>query len=234
MDLKKKNWTKETFKEFEKYLLSLSNPKKAIFEKKIVNTNQEVLGIPTPTLRLMAKQIFKGNYLSYINNNPCLNYEEFIIIGLIISLIKDEKAQIEYLDNYLPKCDSWAHTDSLKFYINKKNMDTWFNYAKDSLKSKYTYKRRCGILVFFKLIETDYLKEIFTLLEEMKDEEEYYVNMCIAWFICDAFIKRRDDTLEYLSTTSLQKFTVNKAISKCRDSFRVSKEDKELLLKYKK
>ena len=29
------------------------------------------------------------------------------------------------------------------------------------------------------------------------------------------------------------KFTINKAISKCRDSFRVSEEDKNLLLKYK-
>jgi hypothetical protein len=31
----------------------------------------------------------------------------------------------------------------------------------------------------------------------------------------------------------LNKFTINKGISKCRDSYRVSVEDKEMLLKYK-
>ena len=40
-------------------------------------------------------------------------------------------------------------------------------------------------------------------------------------------------TLKYLENHKLNKFTINKAISKCRESYRVSKEDKELLLKYK-
>ena len=39
---------------------------------------------------------------------------------------------------------------------------------------------------------------------------------------------------EYLENHNLNTFTINKAISKCRDSYRVSKEDKEVLLKYKK
>ena len=214
MDLVKENWNKDAIKELEEYLFSISHLDKVPFENKIVNTSQTMLGISMPTLRVIAKEIYKGNYLSYIKNNPRNYYEENILEALVISLIKDENLQFELLDNYLPTCDSWAHTDSIK--------------------SKYIFKRRCGILVFFKLIETDYLKDIFELINGMSDEQEYYVNMAIAWFLCDAFIKRREETLGFLSTTSLQKFTVNKAISKCRDSFRVSKEDKELLLKYKK
>ena len=234
MDLVKENWNKDAIKELEEYLFSISHLDKVPFENKIVNTSQTMLGISMPTLRVIAKEIYKGNYLSYIKNNPRNYYEENILEALVISLIKDENLQFELLENYLPTCDSWAHTDSIKYSISKKNMDKWFNYAKDSIKSEYIFKRRCGILVFFKLIETDYLKDIFELINGMSDEQEYYVNMAIAWFLCDAFIKRREETLEFLSTTSLQKFTVNKAISKCRDSFRVSKEDKELLLKYKK
>ena len=47
-------------------------------------------------------------------------------------------------------------------------------------------------------------------------------------------IYNRDKTLKYLEHNKLNKFTINKAISKCRDSFRISAQDKELLLKYKK
>ena len=66
------------------------------------------------------------------------------------------------------------------------------------------------------------------------NEEEYYVNMCIAWFVAECFIKRRETTLKFLKTNKLNKFTINKAISKCRDSYRVSAEDKQMLLAFKK
>ena len=57
--------------------------------------------------------------------------------------------------------------------------------------------------------------------------------MAIAWLVCELMIYNREKTLKYLEYHNLNKFTINKAISKCRDSYRISKEDKELLLKYK-
>ena len=51
--------------------------------------------------------------------------------------------------------------------------------------------------------------------------------------MCELIIKNREQTLEYLKHHKLNDFTINKTISKCRDSYRVSKEDKEFLLKYK-
>ena len=57
--------------------------------------------------------------------------------------------------------------------------------------------------------------------------------MAIAWLVCELMIYNRDKTLKYLEHNKLNKFTINKAISKCRDSYRVSKEDKEFILRYK-
>ena len=57
--------------------------------------------------------------------------------------------------------------------------------------------------------------------------------MAISWLMCELIIKNREQTLEYLKHHKLNDFTINKTISKCRDSYRVSKEDKEFLLKYK-
>ena len=59
------------------------------------------------------------------------------------------------------------------------------------------------------------------------------MNMAVAWLLCELMIYNRDKTLKYLEHHNLNNFTINKAISKCRDSYRVSKEDKEKLLKYK-
>ena len=53
--------------------------------------------------------------------------------------------------------------------------------------------------------------------------------MANAWLICECFVKCRKETLEFLKKHKLNTFTINKFISKCRDSYRVSNEDKELL-----
>ena len=91
-----------------------------------------------------------------------------------------------------------------------------------------------GIRILFSYKNNDeYVDKIFKVLDKLYDESEYYVNMAIAWLLCELMIYNRDKTLKYLEHHNLNNFTINKAISKCRDSFRVSKEDKELLLKYK-
>ena len=71
-------------------------------------------------------------------------------------------------------------------------------------------------------------------IDYFESEKEYYVNMCIAWFIAECFTKKRDKTLNFLQSNKLNAFTINKAIQKCRDSFRVSETDKEMLLRFKR
>ena len=48
------------------------------------------------------------------------------------------------------------------------------------------------------------------------------------------YIQYPKETELYLKDNKLNRFTQNKAISKIRDSFRVSKEEKNMLNKYKK
>ena len=57
--------------------------------------------------------------------------------------------------------------------------------------------------------------------------------MGIAWLLCELMIKRRKETLAYLKHHHLNTFVLNKFISKCHDSFRISTEDKELLKTYR-
>jgi hypothetical protein len=58
--------------------------------------------------------------------------------------------------------------------------------------------------------------------------------MAIAWFVAEAYANNREDTLEYINKSKLDNWTFNKAIQKIRESYRVSKEDKEMLNKMKR
>ena len=64
--------------------------------------------------------------------------------------------------------------------------------------------------------------------------EGYYVKMAVAWALSLCFIKQRDKTMTLLQNNALDDFTYNKALQKCRESFRVSDEDKALLQSMKR
>lgn len=88
--------------------------------------------------------------------------------------------------------------------------------------------------ILFDFVGNDnYIDKIFELLDSFQAEEHYYVNMMNAWLLCECFIKRRELTLKYLNHNKLNKFTINKGVQKCRESRRVSAEDKQMLLKFK-
>ena len=58
--------------------------------------------------------------------------------------------------------------------------------------------------------------------------------MAQAWLISIMFIKFREKTLDYLKENTLDNWIQNKTIQKIRESIRVSKEDKDLVLTFKR
>ena len=233
MDFAFNAWGQKEVECLRDYLRSISHPENAEWENRIVRTPYPLLSTYTKGLRAVAKSIAKGDRLSFLSLTPAC-HEEVVLQCLVLNEIKDADEQMRLILAYLPKCDSWAHTDSLKFRMTRKNEDKWFDFAAPLTRSQNTFERRCGVLIFFKMLEGDKLAKIFDIVKGMRDETEYYVNMAIAWLVCDAFIKRREETLAFLSADNLSAWTQNKAISKCRDSFRVSPGDKLLLLSLKK
>ncbi|MDD3187079.1 MAG: DNA alkylation repair protein [Bacilli bacterium] len=233
MDLKKEFWDEESYEDFILYLKSLSNVDKIDWTKRILNTNKMVLALSSPDLKKIASLVFKGNYESFLklNKNSC--YEEVAIYGFIINKIKDFDLKVKYLSIYVNMIDSWALTDLLSFDV-KHNEKEFYNLSLEYVKDERPFVRRIGLFILFEFIDNDnYIEKIFDIMNEFKYEEDYYVNMMNAWLLCEIFIKRRDETLIFLKNHNLNKFTINKGISKCRDSYRVSDSDKDMLLSYR-
>lgn len=236
MNLIYNNWNNEQLiKQYIKYLKSLKEENKVLRTKTIVNTKMPCLGISNTISRKIANEIKKGNLISYLDQKIFVYYETTIIYGYLIGEIKDFNLVVKYLNILLQNTDNWATVDTVPFKkIIKNNYNELYNYAKHLITIDDEFSIRMGIKIFFEyVLDDEKLKEIFSLLNNFYNSNYYYVNMVIAWFISHAYIRNKQLTLNYLDNHNLNKFTINKAIQKCRDSLRVSKEEKDLLLKYK-
>lgn len=227
-------WNEELVTKFSEYLHSIKNEDKIDFEKRVVNTKKECLAIPAPVQKNIVREIYKGNYISFLDIMPHDNHTVLLICAYLISKIKDFNTQTKYISKLSKYIDNWSVVDTIKFSI-KNNEDKYFNYAIKMLKSKRCFDRRIGVRILFNYKKNnDYINKVFDLIDGLANEKEYYVNMAAAWLLCDIFIFNKDAALKYYKSNKTNSFIINKSISKCRDSFRVSKEDKELLLKYRK
>ena len=230
-------WNKETYKEFLKYLLSLEDKKYKDFNKSIVlNSKYQMIGIRLPIMRDIAKKVAKTNIQEFLKYAGNKYYEEVMIQGLVISHIKDEELFYEYFKEYIKKVDNWALCDSFcsSIKIVRKYEDKYFNECINLSLNNEEFISRVGLVTILNhFISENNLNDIFDLLNKISSDK-FYINMAEAWLICELYIKYPVETMKFIKYNKLNKFTQNKAISKIHDSYRVSKEEKNLLNNFRK
>ena len=223
-------WNDNTYKDFIKYLYSLQDIGYRDFHQGIVvDSKYEIIGIRLPIMRNVSKELFKGLDKGNL-------YEEVMIEGLVISKIKDEDTFYKYFNKYIDKIDNWALCDTFSSSIKivEKYLDKYFKICKDLIKSNKDFRVRLGfVMILGHFISNDRVDEILKLIDE-SNSDKYYINMARAWLIAELYIKEKNKTLEFIKNNNVDKFTINKAISKINDSYRVSKEEKEYLKQFRK
>lgn len=235
MELNTEKWSYSDINEFQKYLKTRKNVEKQEFVRKIANTNFPVLGIMTPELKKIANEINKGNFLCFLDYNLTKYYENLLINGFLIAKIKDFNELKNRLYNYGKIVDSWACCDLLKFKIKETDKNKFLDLSLSYIKDTHTFVRRIGVIIWFDLLKfDDCFEKILKSVETLKNENQYYVNMALSWFVAECFIKRRNETINLFSSNVLNSFVTNKSIQKIRDSYRVNDNDKQMLLKFKK
>ena len=236
VEYKKTSWNKLTYDIFIDDLKKLGEVSYKEFSEKITFTKYEMLGIRLPKLRKIAKEISKGDYQAFLKVSKNNYYEEVMIKLLVFANIKDLHALMVYFDDSLNLIDNWALCDTFcnSLKIVNKNKAYFLNKIANLIHSTKTYHIRVGlILLLCFYVEEQYLDQIYQYLDDITSDE-YYVNMAEAWLICEIFIKYENSCLNYLKHNKLNKFTINKSISKIRDSYRVSEYMKDYILRFKK
>ncbi len=227
-------WTKKTYEQFISYLLSLQDTNYQKFQQNIIS-NCNIIGVRTPILKKIAKDISKGSYNDFFKIAKNDYYEENIIYGLIITNLKSIEEVKIYLPTFMSKIDNWACNDIVisNLKIVNKNKNFFYKFITINIKNKNQWtKRFCYVLLLNYFIEEKYLNKIFTLCEKYNDDN-YYVNMAVAWLLSICYIKYPKQTITFLKENKLDKFTHNKAIQKIVESNRIKNKEEIKLLKRK-
>ena len=195
---------------------------------------ERVIGVRTPKLRLMARELIKsGEWEEFVKTLPHKYYEEDNLHAYILCELKDKGRLFSELDRFLPFVDNWATCDTITPKAFRKNIPDLYEKIKVWLKSGHTYTIRFGVNMLMKFfLDENFSDEVLLLVAEIKSEE-YYVNMVRAWFFATAMAKQRGATLPYLEKKKLDKWTHNKTIQKCTESYRISDKDKVFLKEMK-
>jgi len=233
MKLCKNKWTNIDIKSYQKYALSLKGDKlNCQWEQRIVNTKLPCFARSSTKAREVAKQIAKGNYLNFLDKIVIKTHFDSLVCAFLINKIKDFKVYVKYLNKYVKTIDNWASCDTLKF--NRFDYKDYYDLAIKLIASKKEFIRRVGINIFFEIYKDEnYVKEAFKIIDSFKDCKQYYVNMVCAWLLSFIYIKYPKLTLNYFKHHKTSAFIINKAISKCCDSYRLDDKTKSMLKKFR-
>ena len=207
------------------------------FSASLIPNINNVIGVRIPTLRQIAREVFKKYGEQCLI--PCKTefMEEIMIRGMIIGLLKKEADDVlDYVKNFVPQIDNWAVCDifcgSLKFTI--KNKEKVWKFIQPYLKTKKEYEIRFGLVMLLSyFIETDYLEKIFIILDNFK-HDGYYAKMGAAWLLSMCYVKYPKETEIYLKKSKLDDWTYNKGIQKTCESLRIDKATKQRLKSMKR
>ncbi len=202
------------------------------FHKSLVPGMGNFLGVRVPQLRRISKKAAREDYWRFAKEADTEMYEELMVRGMMIGYARlSKEEQRRELEAFVPYINNWAICDCCcaTYKFMKKGQEEWFAFLKVYADSVQEYKIRFALvsmLDFF--INEEYIDQVLEILGKVR-HEGYYVKMAAAWAVSVCYVKFPEKTEVFLRKNLLDDFTHNKAIQKIRESYRVSKEEKERL-----
>ncbi|MBQ0051361.1 MAG: DNA alkylation repair protein [Treponema sp.] len=195
------------------------------------------IGVRTPDLKNLAKELFKNFDCSeFMTSVPHQYFDENQLHAFLLSQEKDFSKCLSELELFLPQINNWATSDQLSPVVFKKHKSDLLPQIQKWIESDKTYTIRFGI----KCLMQHFLDECFTenCLEmvaaccrpHLKNaDDNYYINMMVSWYFATALAKQWDSAFNFLKNGRLNQWCLKKTVQKARESFRITKEQKEIL-----
>ena len=213
-------------------LFELQDIKYRDFQAKLIPTAapDSVIGVRTPDLRKLAKQLVKEpDTAEFLNALPHEYFDENQLHAFILSEMKDYPRCIDEVCRFLPYVDNWATCDQMSPKIFKKNRPELLTYIKKWIASDETYTIRFGVgMLMEHFLDEDFDLSYPEMVASLRSDE-YYVNMMIAWYFATALAKQYESIIPYIEEKRLAVWTHNKAIQKSVESYRITPEQKTYL-----
>ena len=191
---------------------------------------ETILGVRTPALRRMAKELGRGpDAAAFLSELPHGYFEENQLHAFLISEMRDYAACVAALEAFLPHVDNWATCDQMIPKTFRRHRMELRGRAEAWLASGRTYTVRFAIKTLMDhFLGEDFDPACLELVAAVRSGE-YYVNMMVAWYVATALAARYEAALPLLEERRLAPWTHNKAIQKAVESYRISPERKAYL-----
>ena len=189
-----------------------------------------IIGVRTPKLRDIAKQIFgtkeAGDFLKEL---PHKYYEENLVHFFLIAMIRDMEECINAVDIFLPYVDCWPVSDQSSPKVFRKHHDELIAHVKRWIDSDHVYTSRFGMRILMNEYLGEDFKPEYPGWVADKEGDDYYLMMMKAWYFATALAKRYEDVISFIEERRLDDTSHNKAIQKALESYRVTDEHKAYL-----
>ena len=213
-------------------LFRLQDAKYRDFLRKLIPTvpPEKVIGIRTPALRTMAKQIGRREDIgAFLEELPHTYFDENQLHAFILSEMKDPAACLSAVDRFLPYIDNWATCDQLSPKVFRKHKPELLSSIRKWIASGETYTVRFGgAMLMEHFLDEDFDPVYLETVASIRSEE-YYVRMMVAWYFATALAKQYGSALPFLEMLRLDPWTHNKTIQKAVESYRITPEQKACL-----
>ncbi len=219
--------------DFLAYLMSISDEKYCKFATKITESKYPRIGVRVPKCREIAKEILKDS--SREESAEFLGweiqyFEEVMIRGFVIAGLPYPEMKVRIFD-FVGLIDNWEICDTFCASLKsvKKNLPDFLEIIDELLEKSEFYTRVALVCLMDYYLDSEYLNVVFDRILCVKNREEYYVKMAVAWALATSFAKFPEETMAFFKSAELPEWTHNKTIAKVRESYRVSEEVKEEL-----
>lgn len=237
-------YTKEKVR---KLLMEMAEPDYAKFSGSLLGREAVMLGVRLPKIRELAKKVAKTDGREYLDKTLSdgeedageIQYmEELMLYGMVIGCMKEKlEVLFPYIRRYVARIDNWSLCDSFCAGLKqtKKEPEQMWEFLQPYLHSDKEFDLRFGIVMLMDFYVTpDYIDELLGIYDGIH-HEGYYVKMAVAWALSVCLVKQWEKSFAYMSSLDnrLDEFTYGKTVQKCRESYRLTEEQKGLLKELK-
>ena len=245
MSFNRSSWGEKDFTELQSYLVSIADPDYARFIQVGAVTDYPVIGCRSAQMTAVVKEILEGNYEDFLANFEPKSREELHILAWTFTgkmslnfagrkdkgfngktaneILKETKPELFSL---IKRFDSWEYVDGFcaRMKCVKKAREDWLKIIDEMLGKSEFFSRTALVLLLDYYVDADYLQVVFERILQVKDREEYYVKMAVAWFLQKCYAKYPDLTYAFMKNANLPEWTLRKTVSKIQDSYQIEKD----------
>ena len=219
--------------ELRQWLLSEAADEYKKFSAGLIPGCENMLGVRIPILRKKAKEIARGDFRAFLSVSEDLYFEETMIAGMVIGYARIRiEERIALFSDFMPRINNWSVNDCVCSTIKLKpsEYEPFWNFLMGYKDSQKEYEVRVvAVMMMDQYLVSQYIDRVLAVLNELHDEA-YYASMGIAWALATAYAKFPEETLAVIKgPNSFSDATYNRAIQKMTESYRVAKEDKQML-----